>query len=222
MNSIHDMGGMHGFGPVKREDNEPVFHEEWEGRVLGMMMTMSGHLGGNIDNSRHRSESLPPADYLRLGYYEKWFVRMERACIEADFISHREIDDLLHDKSIVSNNKLTEPVSAETLVTRLKSGRLSARPIVESPAFKVGESIRARNINPVGHTRLPRYARGKIGIVFADHGGHVFPDTNACFEGENPQRLYTVLFSAQALWGKDKNPKDTVCIDLWESYLEAI
>jgi len=220
MNSIHDMGGMHGFGPVQRKDNEPVFHKRWEGRVLGMMMTMSSHLGGNLDNSRHRSESLPPADYLGLGYYEKWLVRMESACIEASFVSREEINDLMHGKDVWAEDRFAKAVSAETLVTQLKSGRLSARHISEPPAFKISTSVRARNINPIGHTRLPRYARGKIGIVTADHGGHIFPDTNSCFDGENPQRLYTILFSAQELWGNDKNPKDTVCIDMWESYLE--
>jgi hypothetical protein len=80
--------------------------------------------------------------------------------------------------------------------------------------------VRARNINPVGHTRSPRYARGKSGIIDRDHGVFVFPDTNSRFLGENPQHVYSVRFSARELWGDEAPAKDVVYIDMWDDYLE--
>jgi nitrile hydratase len=77
-------------------------------------------------------------------------------------------------------------------------------------------------MHPEGHIRLPRYARGKAGVVLRDHGVFVFPDTNAVFQGEQPRHLYSVRFSAQVLWGTQASAKDSVCLDLWESYLEPI
>ena len=68
--------------------------------------------------------------------------------------------------------------------------------------FKVGQRVRARNIHPTGHTRLPRYARGKTGVVVRDHGVYVFPDTNAHFQGEKRQHVYSVRFTARELWGE--------------------
>ena len=88
------------------------------------------------------------------------------------------------------------------------------------PLFVAGETVRARNINPTGHTRLPRYARGRTGTIVADRGGFVFPDSNAALAGEQPQRLYTVRFAARELWGTDAPARDSVALDLWESYLE--
>ena len=75
-------------------------------------------------------------------------------------------------------------------------------------------------MHPAGHTRLPRYARGRAGIVEADRGGYVFPDASAEGSGEAPQRLYTVVFSGRELWGEDADPTLSVSLDLWESYLE--
>lgn len=80
--------------------------------------------------------------------------------------------------------------------------------------------VRARNLNPEGHTRLPRYVRGRQGQIHQHHGAHVFPDTNAHFQGEQPQHLYSVRFPAQELWGEKASATDAVYVDLWESYLE--
>ena len=90
------------------------------------------------------------------------------------------------------------------------------------PSFKVGERVRARNLNPTGHTRLPRYARGKAGVVARDHGVYVFPDTNAHFLGEKRQHVYSVRFTARELWGDAVSTRDTVHVDLWDDYLERL
>ena len=94
------------------------------------------------------------------------------------------------------------------------------REIAEPPRFSVGDTVRTANFHPTGHTRLPRYARDKPGMIHALHGAHVLPDSNAHGKGENPQHLYSVAIPARALWGQRAAPKDKVYLDLWESYLE--
>src|SRR5205085_10245523 len=111
----------------------------------------------------------------------------------------------------LSYKKVAEVVAAR---------RTFERPVNTLPRFAVGERVRARKINPTGHTRLPRYARGNPGVVDRIHGAHVFPDTNAHFRGENPRPLYSVRFSARELWGEGAAARDAVYIDLWEDYLE--
>ena len=219
-NSVHDMGGMHGFGPVPREDNEPVFHEEWQGRTLGLMMTLAGHLKGNIDNSRSQSEKMSPAEYLSLPYYARWFVRLERNCLANDLVTMRDLSALWNGDDIAANQD-ARPISGEDFKRYFTSGRSYALEVQTPPQFKVGDAVRAKNMHPKDHTRLPRYARGRLGTVIAEHGGQIYPDTNANFEGVGPERLYTVRFQATELWGAAANPNDTVCIDLWEPYLEA-
>ncbi|MDG2243470.1 MAG: nitrile hydratase subunit beta [Rhodospirillaceae bacterium] len=220
-NSVHDMGGMHGFGPIPREDNEPIFHEEWEGRVLGLMMTTGAHLKGNIDNTRSQSEMLPPATYLSLAYYERWFLRLERVCKEKGLVSENDLAALWAGQDIPKTLE-AEPIGPDDMRKMFAKGRSYNRQLDTAPLFAVGDTVRAKNINPKGHTRLPRYARGKVGIVTEEHGGQIFPDTNATFSGEVPERLYTVRFKATDLWSSEANSKDTVCIDLWEPYLETV
>lgn len=219
-NSVHDMGGMHGFGPIPLEQDEPVFHKAWEGRVLGLMMTTGPHLKGNIDNTRSQSEMLPAADYLSLAYYERWFVRMERVCKEKGLVTADDLSALWAGENI-PDLPIAEPLSPDDVRRNFAAGRSYTRQIDKPALFAVGDTVRAKNMNPKGHTRLPRYARGKIGVITAEHGGQVFPDTNATFSGDTPERLYTVRFTARELWGPDANSKDTVCIDLWEPYLES-
>lgn len=219
-NSVHDMGGMHGFGPIPLEQNEPVFHEAWEGRVLGLMMTTGHHLKGNIDNTRSQSEMLPAVQYLSLAYYERWFLRMERACQEKGLVTAEELATLWAGQDLPSE-PVAEPLTPDDVRKNFAAGRSYIRQLDKPAAFAVGDRVRAKNMNPKGHTRLPRYARGKVGVITAEHGGQIFPDTNATFSGDGPERLYTVRFTAQELWGPDANAKDTVCLDLWEPYLEA-
>ena len=215
MNGVHDMGGMHGFGPVLAEKNEPVFHETWEGRVFGMSGQLS-RFGGNIDARRFAIEQIRPDRYLRLSYYERWFERALRYCVERGLISARERAAIDSGKAELDNthvkvDRAPAPVHSDY-----------ARPLASTALFAVGERVRAKLINPTTHTRLPRYARGKIGVIIAEHGGHVFPDSNAIGKGEDPQRLYTVRFTARELWGDAANPNDTVSLDLWEPYLERV
>lgn len=218
MNGVHDMGGMHGFGAVAPEADEPVFHAPWEGRVLAMRRALGAWRKWNIDAGRHSIETLPPADYLRLSYYEKWLASAIKLALGAGLISQSELETGRRDPA---TPVATPPLTADKVMPVLMAGGPTHRETTAKPRFAAGQAVRARDIHPPGHTRLPRYVRGRAGIIERHHGAHVFPDSNAKFEGENPQFLYTVRFSACELWGEAANPADAVCLDLWEEYLDV-
>jgi nitrile hydratase subunit beta len=217
MNGVHDMGGMHGMGPIEREKNEPVFHARWEGRVFALNRAVGAWGKWNIDASRHRRELIPAADYLQMSYYEKFLVGMTELLLQSGLITRAEVKS---GKPARGSKKARPPLTADKVPTLVAKGVPANRNTPASPKFKVGQRVRARNINPVGHTRLPRYSRGKPGTIERDHGVFVFPDTNAHFLGENPQHLYTVRFAARELWGEQAKPQDAVFVNLWDDHLE--
>ena len=217
MNGVHDMGGMHGFGPVRPETNEPVFHAPWEGRVIAIRRLMGAWLGNNIDAGRHAIERLPPADYLRFSYYEKWFQSLIHQLLDAGTIAPEE---LATGRKTPNAAVATPPVTVATVAAYIAPTGSYQRDTGANPRFAVGDTVRARNIHPEGHTRLPRYVRGHVGTIERDHGAHVLPDSHAHAAGEAPQTLYTVRFAARELWGTARNEGDAVYLDLWESYLD--
>ncbi len=217
MNGIHDMGGMHGMGDIAYERNEPVFHAPWEARVLALNLAMGAWRKWNIDASRHEIELIPPAEYLSMSYYEKWLVRLVSLALKAGLVSASEIESGRPDALAARLSPALTPDKVEPMLGR---GAPANRDVPVEPRFKPGQAVRARNINPLGHTRLPRYARGKCCTIERDHGVHVFPDARAHFLGEEPQHLYGVRFAAQELWGEAAIAQDAVCLDLWEAYLE--
>lgn len=224
MNSVHDIGGTDGFGPVHEEANEPVFHEPWEARVFGMMMLRAGGETEAIplDAARHRLERLPPAQYLSSSYYQRWLAAKETGIIEGGVLKLEEIDartaQFAADPNLMMPRR-EDRVFAAKIPEIVRSGSPNTRSIRTMPRFAIGDRVMTRNLNPHGHTRLPRYTRNKHGVIAAHHGAHVFPDTNAHGLGENPQHLYTVRISARELWGDAAEPNQCVLIDLWESYL---
>jgi len=217
MNGVHDMGGMHGMGPIEYERNKPVFHATWEGRVFALNVAMGAWRRWNIDASRHGIERIPPADYLRMSYYEKWFTRLLLLLRESGLVTAAEIQSGLADSG---GPKTTPPLTVDRVADTLGKGGPTSRDVPVKPLFEVGQPVRARNLNPAGHTRLPRYVRGKRGAIDRDHGVYVFPDTNAHFLGEKPQHVYSVRFPARELWGESASPRDAVYLDLWDDYLE--
>jgi nitrile hydratase subunit beta len=217
MNGVHDMGGMHGMGPVHAEQNEPVFHEAWEGRVYAMNRAMRAWRKWSLDTDRYAIEVLPPAEYLRMSYYERWLTRLERQVVEYGLITSEE---MASGKAAANGTRLTPALTMATSARWLNRGLASSHDPAVRPLFKVGERVRARNIHPTGHTRLPRYARGKIGVVERDHGVYLFPDTNAHAKGEKRQHVYSVRFAARELWGASASPRDSVYLDMWDDYLE--
>ena len=217
MNGIHDMGGMQDMGPVVAEKNEPVFHEPWEGRLFAMRRAMAAWGKWNIDVTRHEVELVPPEEYLRLSYYARQFVAFLPMIVKSGLVSQAEIDS---GTPAAGQSKATPALTSERALALIAKGIPASRDVKVTPRFKVGQRVGARNLNPVGHTRLPRYARGKAGTIQMDHGVFVLPDTNAHFKGENPQHLYSVRFTARELWGESASAKDSVNLDMWDDYLE--
>ncbi len=214
-NSLHDMGGMTGFGRVVPEPNEPPFHARWEGRVHAMQRAMGFAGLWTIDASRASLETLPPLDYLGSSYYRRWFLGLESRLLGHGLVGADEIEA---GRSLRAGARLPRTLSVNDVDKTMVRGDF-ARPTNTPARFREGDPVRAKNINPVTHTRLPRYVRGKIGVVEAIRGCHVFPDTAALGAGENPQWLYTVVFSARELWGEDADPAVKVSIEAFEPYL---
>jgi len=217
MNGIHDLGGMHGMGPIEYEVDEPVFHARWEARTLALNLAMGAWRKWNIDASRHGIETIPPAEYLRMSYYEKWLTRLVGLLLASGLVTAAEMEN---GKPAPGSAQATPALSVGDVAVTLGRGSPTSRDVPVAAHFHVGQSVRARNLHPAGHTRLPRYARGKAGIIHRDHGVFVFPDTNAHFLGEKPQHVYSVCFAARELWGGQASPRDSVYLDLWDDYLE--
>ena len=217
MNGPQDLGGQMGFGPVAPEKDEPIFHAEWERRALGLTIAAGAFGAWNIDESRHARESLHPATYYASSYYEIWIKGLERLLEHHGFVSER---DLAEGRAVDGAPQPKRVLQADSVAAVLAKGGPCDRPVDARARFKAGDRVRTRTMNPAGHTRLPRYARGKLGTIEAVREGFVFPDSNAHGEGENPQRIYTVVFDAREIWGEGADPGLSVSIDAWESYLE--
>ena len=220
MNGIHEMGGMHGFGPIQREANEPVFHHAWEGRVYGISMGVSLPVPGGF---RYAIERMEPAHYLASSYYEKWLYIQTQGLIESGVLTQEELDSRV--EHFRHHPNATPPQRNDPeLVQRVLADLCAPQPLRRKadlqPAFGVGDAVKARNRHPVGHTRLPRYARGMRGIVARYHGIHDIPDTVPPGEAARPQPVYSVRFEAGELWGESAEPNCAVYLDMWESYLE--
>jgi nitrile hydratase len=215
MNGVHDMGGMQGMGPIQHEKDEAVFHAAWEGRIYGLNRAMRAFRKWTLDADRHALELLPPADYLRMSYYERWIGRLAAQVVKYGLVTKEEMES---GRPAPGSPKATPSLTASS--NFLSRGLPSSVDPKVRPLFKVGQSVRARNINPAGHTRLPRYARGKTGTIARDHGVYSFPDTNAHSLGEKRQHVYSVRFTARELWGAAASPRDFVHIDMWDDYLE--
>jgi nitrile hydratase beta subunit len=219
MNGIHDMGGMQDMGAVDPEPNEPVFHARWEARSLALNIAAGAWRKWNIDAGRHEIELIPPAEYLRMSYYEKWAARLIELLVKSGLVTRDEIES---GRPAAGSNKLTPALTSDRVPFMLRTGAAASRKEGAPARFRVGQNVRARNMHPTGHTRLPRYARGHVGTIDRDHGVYVFPDTNAHFLGENPQHVYSVRFAARELWGERASPRDAVYIDMWDDYLEPV
>ena len=217
-NTVHDMGGMHGFGPVVPEPSEPPFHETWEGRVLAMQRAMGYTRLWTIDGGRASLETLPPVTYLAASYYARWFLGLERRVVAHGLVGE---DEIAAGRSLRPGIRLNRKLAAGDVPRMMTRGNF-ARPAAAPARFKPGDRVRARNINPETHTRLPRYARGKTGTVEAVRGCHVFPDSAAIGAGDDPQWLYTVVFPARELWGEAADPAVRVSIEAFEPYLELL
>ena len=213
-NTVHDMGGMHGFGPIEEEANEPVFHSRWESRVYSMNRAMGPLRLWSIDEGRAAQEALPPHVYLACSYYQRWLLGLESRVLKHGIVTEEELAIGKSLNPTQRPRRIFQPEDAKAL-TR---GNYAREP-EESPKYIVGDQIRTINSNPTSHTRLPRYARDKVGKIEAIRGCHVFPDSIAVGMGESPKWLYTVVFEAQTLWGNDAESGSSISIEAFEPYL---
>ena len=219
MNGAQDLGGQHGMGPVAPEKDEPYFHAEWEKRALGLTLSCGAFGAWTIDESRHARESLAPATYLSASYYEIWTRALETLLKRHGFVSAAE---LAAGQMLDNGREPKRILTADMVPGVLAKGGPCDRLVPNAALFAAGERVRTKNFNPETHTRLPRYARAKHGIVETVQGSFVFPDDNAHDKGENPQWVYTVVFDGEEIWGEGADPSLTVSIDAWESYLERV
>ncbi|HUQ36603.1 MAG TPA: nitrile hydratase subunit beta [Aestuariivirga sp.] len=215
MNGPQDMGGQAGFGPISPEADEPWFHEPWERRAFALSLAMGMTGSWNIDISRHARERLPALQYWRSSYYEVWIAGLVTLMTDAGLAS---TDEIANGRASTPPKPVARVATAAMIPAILQKGGPANRKSDLKARFRAGDKIRTRNISPEGHTRLPRYARGKAGEIIASHGTHVLPDSSAHRLGDDPQWLYTVRFTANELWGRANN--DQVMLDLWEPYLE--
>ena len=222
MDGIHDFGGKQGFGAVCREPNEPVFHARWEARVLGMTLICPSAANPNIDHFRHAIERIDPVAYLTHGYYGRWLGGLETRLIEAGIIDGATITRRSIELGASANDLIAaRPVTDPDRVGYRPAGAGNQRMVTASPRLDVGSRVRTEAHGVPGHTRLPAYARDRLGTITAWRGGWVLPDSNAHGRGEDPQHLYTVAFAGEELWGAAGEPGIVVHLDLFEPYLEG-
>jgi nitrile hydratase beta subunit len=216
MNGVHDMGGMQDMGPIHVEKNEPVFHAPWEGRVYAMYEAIDGDWPDG--SGRYEREMIPPAEYLTMSYYERWLTALSVLLVKSGMVTQAELESGVAQSG---NTKGRHLLTAAEVRPAIAGGFSSARNVAVAARFHVGQRVRARNLNPLGHTRLPRYARGKQGTIVRDHGVFAFNDSLAQGHGENPQHVYSVRFMARELWGEGAAAADSVYVDLWDDHLES-
>jgi nitrile hydratase subunit beta len=218
VDGIHDMGGRHGFGQVEKPTDAPPFAEPWEGKAFALGILAIRAAGANMHAFRHAIDRVPPREYLT-EYYNRYTIGAQILLEDSGIVTGEEVRARA---ARLSGQDVPEPAPPEPHKPQMPSGGPgNLRSVDTPPAFAVGDRVRTADLDPVGHTRLPRYVRRRAGIVTAMRPSQVFPDTAAHFVGENPQHCYTVQFDSRELWGPDAEPF-RLSIDLFEPYLEPI
>lgn len=224
MNGVHDMGGMHGFGPVRRQEAEPVFHAPWEGRMFGILLSLGPHAVHDPHGLRDALENMEPAQYLGLGYYERWLAVTEKALIAKGFLTVAELDertDAFKSQPDAQLDRREDRELRDRMLHAIYTRTSPHQDVGIEPRFQVGDSVIVRNIHVDAHTRLPRYVRGKRGVVALFHGVHDIHDTQPEDQKVPPQPVYSIRFEGQELWGQSAEPHQGLYLDMWESYLES-
>jgi len=220
MDGIHDMGGMHGFGPIKREKNEPIFHHPWEGRVLGIVRATPVPIPGGMRNA---IENMDPGHYLTSSYYEKWLHARIKGLIDSEVLTEEELNERMaffRDNPDADMPRSENPEGVKRMLEQIYAPRSPRREADIQPKFNIGDRVQTRSMHPAGHTRLPKYARGKHGVVTRFYGIHNFQDATPPGEEVPPQPLYAVRFEARELWGESAETNDALYLDMWENYLK--
>ena len=223
MAKIHDMGGK-ASSQILPPENDKVFVKEWHKKVLAITLAVGALGKWNIDRSRYFRESLPPDDYQRFSYYEKWLAALVNLLVDSGLLHQSELKEF---KGLKTPNR-EKLVSRQTIREMISQGDPSLSETKAScQPFEVGQLVKTKHppsnrYMKGGHTRLPAYSSGQQGKIISYHGCHRLPDSHAHFLGQNPEPLYTVSFTAKNLWGPEiEFPNDEVNLDLWHNYLEA-
>lgn len=219
MTYIADLGGMRGLGPVQASPAEPVFHENWERQICSTNMAVWFAGAWCADENRHSMEKMSPEHYLHTSYYEHWLHFMENLLVDKGIVTWEEVHTGKSSSISPACAALVKIAPAACWPAFLEGGS-TWLPATSDPAFAVGDIVRCKVINPSGHTRLPKYARGRQGVVVAYRGSFDLSDTRAQGLTGNSQHQYGVRFTARELWGEDGVQSDAVYLDLFESYLE--
>lgn len=220
MNGPHDLGGRDGFGPVLHEENEPVFHADWEKRMFGIAAALPFSVPFADDHLRREIERIPPADYLNSSYYKLWFISVTSILRERHVLAPGDLDGPMH---APRHSLCAAAIRADAVAAAIVAGASTRAGVSEVPqGLAVGDRVLVLNNHPLHHTRVPHYVRGRTGRVIADRGIFNFPDSNAQDRGEFPQHCYTIEFGSAALWGDHADLTATVTVDLWESYLHRV
>jgi len=219
VNGPHDLGGKANFGAVDPEVDEPLFHEAWEARVLGMTLACGALGHWSLDESRHARESLGPGLYLSSSYYQIWFEALQNLLLRHGEVVSAELSD----GQLVNRGLATEKcLRPEKVDAVLAAGAPTNRHAETGPRFCVGDEVRTIKTHVKGHCRLPAYVRDKQGRIESVHEPHVFPDASAKGDCSEAQWLYTVVFEGEELWGRGGEPGLKVSVEAWESYLEIV
>jgi nitrile hydratase beta subunit len=229
MNGPHDIGGLQGFGPVRPESDEPVFHDEWEGRTCGLQLTLAA-LGVHVtDEFRHAQEQMPYGEYYAKSYFERWLWTVEKLLHDKGVVSHDELEARV--AAIASGEHpagrvrtVEDPAVATRMRAKLRDPRADPRVQADAPArFAAGDRVRTRNVHIREHLRLPGYAKRHSGWIHAYRGAFHDPRWLADGAQRRPAHLYAVGFKAGELWGEvAERPDDNVYIETFEQYLEPL
>jgi nitrile hydratase beta subunit len=231
VNGIHDMGGMHGFGTIQYLREEPPFRKEWEGRMFALLATVTGVGLMNVEEWRHGMERMSPAEYLTSSYYEHWLHSVVDLLDQKGIMSIADLEERMaqmkrrrrtKDGPDKAGRNTKAMLRKEMVAGALAAGQSTRSDVAIEPRFKVGQRVRAKNLQSLGHTRLVRYVRGKVGVVEADFGVFTLPDTMAHGNVPTPQHVYSIAFASEELWGPRANPQNSSRVGLWEDYLDPV
>jgi len=221
MRTTGDLGGAEGWGRVKTPTaDEPVFAEPWESRAFALALLSMGRVSGrNLDAFRHAQQRLERPEYFDDTYYGQWLHAAELMLVDSAILAPGAVE--ARARRLRGEDLEDPPVPEPNKPDYQPTGPGSLRTVEGPPRFAVGDAVRAKDMQPEGHTRLPYYLRGHRGVIEMIQPGALLPDTHAHFLGENPQHVYTVRFDSRELWGADAEPF-MLAAELYESYLEPV
>jgi len=197
---------MQGFGTVDHSPGEPAFRHEWEAVARALLVVVAGAVRASGGEFRHSIERMEPGHYLTSGYYEHWLTAAATLAVEHGLLTRSELE---------ARAGGSFPLSGPVLATQAAD----PGPDVREPRFGVGDRVRVREWHPPGHTRCPRYVRGKVGTVVRVDGVFSVPDVEAHGPERRHEPTYSVRFDATELW-QDSQRGVRVHVDLWDSYLD--